>query len=432
MDLLSQENKNNNKSKKIVLLALIICIVLFVILLIIAMFSKEKKVETISLLIDGVEKDSTMIVDNNGIKYISLQDICTNFGYMYNRGEYLSYNEDKNECYIKDNTKIYGFKVDSNKMYKTEEDSNLNFQYFELKHSIYSDESKLYISLDDLASAINLIVIYNEPKKQYQIESLEYYKNTIEETIIKLGYSSIYNDKESLKSLAYDMVIVSKNNLYGVLDADLKEIIGIKYDKIQFDEYTQKFIVSSNGKYGVINNKGEREIDLNYDKIEIISYNPLLYLVQKNSNYSLANKVGNNLTEFKYKNIIALEYDSLIFIANTLDNKYVLINSYGTELTNVSYDRLGCPADSALGSENTLIIPEIYEGIGDTIVVGINNLYGLVSIKTGDIICECELKAIYKKIKENNESEYWVIKQDGSTTKLYDYILSKQTITIIQ
>ncbi len=109
MELLgyNEEDENDSKhkkSKKILLFSIIGCTILVVILLLLIAYIINLDSKKLKLYIDEKQTkiSSTLFkYDNKGnIEYISIKELAEMLGYSYLNGEYGSYTEDKNSCYI--------------------------------------------------------------------------------------------------------------------------------------------------------------------------------------------------------------------------------------------------------------------------------------------------------------------------------------------
>ena len=121
-------------------------------------FLEANKVTPEILKINGEQKEEVSdltIKDTNGNKYIALKDLAEFLGYEYDSSEYQKYGTDTTQCYIKNGNLISGFEIDSNKMYKYEEGTTLDYQYYTLKHNIITYNNRMYVALTDLQKALN-------------------------------------------------------------------------------------------------------------------------------------------------------------------------------------------------------------------------------------------------------------------------------------
>lgn len=377
MDLLNEnqyKKEQTPKSKKIVLIILILAIIatIFIVFALLYIRTQQKLPETLKINDKEVKMTETLIIETTeGNKYISLKEIAQLLGYEYYNNEYGESGENKEKGYIKSGTLITGFEKDTKKIYKYEEETNLDYQYYELKSNVIMYNNNLYISSADISQALN--VIYGENKSIISIQTIN---NKIDEYTQSLklkdnGYT-IAQDLNNQKAIIYGMLVVKKNDKWGVIDKNSNEIIGNKYSTIYFDEYNMNFIVSdSNGRYGILSNNGEIICALKYDGLEILNYENMLYKVKYNGKYGIM----------------------------SADTKL---------LTNIIYDDIGYPEDSNKKIKYTLIIPELIENVGEMMVVKQNNKYGLIDISTGEEVIGCDqLDKIYA-IEELGEISYKV------------------------
>ncbi len=384
MDLLQQEiNKNKDKkistSKKIVLVSLILCIVLLVLILLVMFLMSGEQTKNLSLTVNGsnIQITSNMfITDENGITYISLGQLSDLIGYNYLRGGYLEYIEDSTKCYLYNINQIIGFETNSDLIYKTSENSNLDYQYYKLKNKIISNNQVLYISLEDLSVGCNVIYSYSKDKNAIIIETTDNYIKNFNNSSIKLSIDDNFNNK---KAISYGMLIVSNDNQkLGIVDLNFNTVIGAKYSSIEFDEYTQNFIISDDGKYGVISTE-KLLIEPKYQELSIINYSPLLYKVK-------------------------------------LNNKYGILDENGDIVINNEYDQFG--SNNNIENNFTLIIKDIGEKKQTGIIAIKNGKYGLINIETGNPIVDCKADTIYY----NNEENTYYVQEDNKVFTLDEYI----------
>ena len=144
MDLLNQNQSYNSKPEKssgskMITALIIICVILLVIVLSLMFYLKSLQVPKRILDINGTQMEmaqGVMISDNSGNEYISLKDLSDAIGYKYNNGAFREYEEDKKKCYIDNNVEIIGFTVNSSKIYKTTENSEIDYEYYKLNHTL--------------------------------------------------------------------------------------------------------------------------------------------------------------------------------------------------------------------------------------------------------------------------------------------------------
>lgn len=389
MDLLQDNKKKPTKTpaQNFVLFLLIVSIILCIIIgIIMVILNAKGETKQYSLIINETSVDLNniqLITTENNTKYIPLKSICNILEYDYYNGEFKTTGEDKTKGYIDNNTNVIQFFADSKKIYKTSEKTNLDYEYYTLNHDIIFSNDNLYIALEDLDVALNLILNYSTEDNQTTIQTSEYWINQKSDTF-KESNITISNTIENMKALSYGYIIISKEEKYGVINLEGEELIGNKYNNILFSEYTGDFIVSdTSNKFGVISKDGVAKINLQYDSLEIINYEPLLYKVERLEKYGVLNKNGKIINEIKY-------------------------------------DSFGYPENRNKGINYTLVIPNLNENIPESIVVCANNKYGLLDLETGNEIISCDLDGIYSVSED--EKTYYIVETQNKKMFLENFI----------
>lgn len=397
MDLFEENKKENVKTpaQRLVSSLLIISIILCVIIgIIIAFIYLKGESKPYSILLNGISVEPTTLqltINEDGQRYISLKALCNELKYSYYNGEFRIPEEDKSKGYIDNGTNIIQFFENSEKIYKTSENFNTDYEYYKLDNKILKYGDNLYISLNDLDVALNLIYNYLEQNNQtiiYSPEQWIYEKST---SFSERGIT-VSNTPENKKALSYGYIVISKDNKYGVIALSGEELIGNKYAEIKFSEFTKDFIVcNTNNQFGIISKNGEAKINFQYDSLEILNYNPLLYKVKK------------------------------------LD-KYGVMKEDGTIVNEIVYDSIGYPQNKAREINYTLIIPNINENIPESIVVCSNGKYGLLDLQTGKEILKCNLDGIYSATEK--ETVYYIVENQKNKVFLENYINNLNRVTV--
>ena len=399
MDLLQENKKKNKKTtgQKVILALLIISVILSIIIVGIMIVTGNIGTQyKYSVAINGniVSAETIGLLQlEDGSKYVSIRLLSNQFNYDYFNGEYNIAGESKDKGYVNNGLNIVQFFADSNQIYKTAEDEVKDYEHYKLKNNIIKYNDALYLNIEDLTVAFNLIETYSEEKNQTIILTPEYWIEKNKENLNASGYT-ISELPENIKAISYGYVIVENNEKYGVINLSAEELIGNKYNSISFVEYTGQFIVSnSSDKFGIININGATEVALQYDSLEIINYNPLLYQIERVEEYGIMRENGEIINEIKYNS-------------------------------------LGYPEDKTNNIYYTLIIPKLNENIPQSIVVCDENLYGLVDLETGREIIPCTLKGIFLLIDVDRGIEYYVVQyENGDLNTLENYINSVNQIT---
>lgn len=401
MSLLDQEvKKQEPKGKKIVLLLLILSVFALIMVIVMMMALSGKQTQDLSISINETDikiDEGLLITDENGVKYISIQKIAKSIGYNYLTGEYRQYNEDitNTKCYLESVKQVIQFEAGNDKIYKIDTLSNLDYEEYELSNKVLKQNNLLYVALDDIELALNVIDSYSEKDNKILLKTIDVlhteYKKSLPANTNNafVGISDEFNNK---KAIAYNMLVVSnESSKWGVISStDFSTIIGNKYSSIEFIESAGVFIVSDNNKYGVINMQGKKIIDLNYDSINVINNNPLCYEV----------KVGENCA---------------------------IVNKLGSLITNNLYNSVGYTSQIAI-EESVLVIKELGAAKVNLLVVCKDGKYGLLNLEDGTSIGDCILDKIYSKT-ENSEKVYYIQLQ-GQEILLNKYIESINTTTI--
>ncbi len=399
MDLLNENQYKKTKTssgKKVVVLLIIISIIFIIVILGLMMYISANKEIKEKLFINDEQREianDIIINDTLGNQYIALKDFAELLGYEYENGEYRNDDVDTAKCYVKNNNLITGFELDTNKIYKFEEGTNLDFQYYTLNLNIILHNNKFYIALADLTRALNCSYFINE-NKEIRINSMENLANTYQEKLIESGYT-VAEDQNNRKSFAYGRIIANKNGIWSILNSELEDI-GLRYSSIYFDEQNDSYIVSNtSGKYGIITTSGGVKESLKYDGLEILNYENMLYKVKNNNKYGIMRSDEKGLTK----------------------------------LTEIVYDDIGYPEDSANKTLYTLIIPELDKNMKKTIVVKQNEKYGLVYLSSGEIFLPCDhLDKIY--LVNNLGEDKYMIEAQEQTMELLEYLTWRGTYVI--
>lgn len=294
---------------------------------------------------------------------------------------------------------------------------------------------------------ISIINIVKNSDKKVEINNYSYY------TAYENGkFGVINNNGETVIEPSYDEMIAIPNNskpificTYDVDDATGKyktkaineknEEILTGYDKIEaIDNFDSKqniwyednvLRVSKNGKYGIIDFDGQEILPCEYNEITALRGTTSNLIVKKDGNVGLVNEKGQTIINTEYKDILTLEegYKSE-YIVISKDNKYGLISTSGTILIEPTYEGIKYLGSSNLFAvkkgkkwqlmdteEKKIIIDGKYENIieakSDNIIVKKDGKYGIVT-KTN----EEKIEPQYEDLKYAF-SIYYIAKKDG-------------------
>ena len=129
-----------------------------------------------------------------------------------------------------------------------------------------------------------LITIPNKNKDVFLcVYDVDYTNNTYKTKALNSKNEEIYSQYENIEAIEnYDtnnnvsynsnVLKVQKNNKYGLINLEGKEILPCEYDEISAIIGNENSIkVSKDGKVGVVDNNGKKVIDIKYKNIEKLS-----------------------------------------------------------------------------------------------------------------------------------------------------------------
>ncbi len=433
----------------IIMLVLLLIISIGIVIGIYYLQSKEFKVS-----IDGKNRSNIgedVFVIQDGKVYVSIKDIAQYLNYTAYNGGYGGndkYSENTTSCYLQNTNETVTYSLNSTSIYKsiisekTSENSSQNaninslavansdFEYFTLSEPVKMINSKLYTTLEGIATGCNVYANYNEKNNAVVIYTLptiiSSYANTIQDMAIA-DEDAIFSNK---KAILYDLVVVkNENNKYGVVGTDGQEILGKKYAYIKFTEATQEFIVlTDEGKVGIISKDGTTRIKPDYDEIKLIDKESELYLVSNNKKYGVINRNDKKIIYLEYD---AIGIDSTKFESDNIKNQYILydncipvqkggkwglMDKNGATICDLQFDEIGCIVGTSNSkmANNLLLIPE-YEGI----VVGKDKLYGLIN-SSGQTLIPIAVSDMYSITNANEETYY--LTYEKNTMNVIDYL----------
>ncbi len=405
--LLDQEVKKQEqpKGKKIVLFLLIVSIILLMIIIAVMATLSGNETKSLTLSVNGLDVNITsdlLITDDNGNYYVSIQKISKSLGYDYLTGGYKEYTEDKtnSKCYLQSENQIIQFEADTNKIYKIEPNSVLDYEEYELNNNILKTNNLLYISLEDVNVGLDVIYSYSKENNKILFNTMdnitESYKTSLA-TQTDNQLSEISEDYNNEKALLYGMIVVAnENKKWGAIDGNFSTIIGNRYTSMEFNESAGVFIVSDDNKYGVISKEPNQRpiIDLNYEEIKILNNTPVFYQVK-------------------------------------LAGKYGVINGQGKAIINNDFDSMGYTSRSTT-EISTLVIKEYGNNKENLLVVCKNGKYGLVSLDDGRTVIECSLDKIYAKNEGGQKNYYIELQQQEVSLDRYIEFINTSTINVSQ
>lgn len=361
-----------------VLLMLIIFVALLIIAIIIILL--KVKMEAVILSVNNKvvnDYDTTKLVtDIDSVTYINIEEFSKLVRYEYHKGEYKSFSNEEDKCYVIGKEETATFYLNDNKVNKLPVDKQFEEKYREhlVQNSIKIKNGSMYAPIDAISIAFNVKVVIS--KNAVQINTLDNLVKLDNNNLVKWGYTDISEQSfENHKALLYDRLIVKKEDgLYKIINrTNTKEIVPDKYEEIEFVESAQQFLVTNIlGKVGIIDIDGKIEIEPIYDSLTILEDEEKLYIAQK-------------------------------------DTKYGIIKADNTEVVKFKYDSIGCDMTSVeLGGKTKVVTPVTTINECNGIVVKKNEKYGVIDIKE-NIIVPIEVDSIYSLKNENDKNEYFMI-----------------------
>ena len=225
------------------------------------------------------------------------------------------------------------------------------------------------------------------------------------------GYDTIeaIDNFDSKQNIWYEdnVLRVSKNGKYGLIDFDGKEILACEYDEITaLNGVQSNFLVKKDGKLGLVNEKGQTIINTEYSNILTLKegYKNEYIIVSDKNKYVLISTSDKVLIEPKYEMVKYLNSSSLYAIKEKGEWKVINVED-GSIVIDGGYD-------------------DITEAKGEELVVVKDGKYGVVDTnKKEKIPFEYEdLKyafSIYYIAKKDNK--YGIINSENEKIIDFEY-----------
>lgn len=458
MNLIDESYNTNRNNKKILLIcgigiAVLLVIIITLLVTVITMNSNNMK-----LIVDNKKYNySNYILNKDNVLYIGIEDLTKiiNNGYSYKSGNEDV--EDNNKCYITNAYESTFFEVDSNEIYKVQEDTN-EVEYYYLDNDIIKENNKIYIPLSGIKIAAN--VSYRVQNKTIIISSIAYIENVYNKpasTSFVPNSSVVWDVTYANKKMLKNNLVITKDNseklglgkISYVNDKKNKKtivkvtpIIDPKYYEIKYIEKFEQLIVTTENGTGIIqlteengNINVKTKIVPQYQSIKPI--NKDLYLVSDKNNNSSSDSTSGGAIKYGIVNeqgdtVLPIEYDKIGFDIskfnnNNLNSEFIIYDRYipvkkdglwgfinltGKVVIKLEYNDIGCVGTNS--SSNVFIIPEI-EGI----VVKKDGKYGIIS-NSGKVLLNNSASRIFKEY--SNGKEIYTMVKDNNKHNVIDYI----------
>ena len=463
-DRFLEEQAQAEKKKKIVLVLIGFCSILIVLLFILIVYIKYLDSLELKLFVNGEKKDisDNFLITQNNTEYVNIKEISSILDYNYTKGEYGVYNEDENSCYVNNDLEVAAMTADSEKFTKyidvkdetallTEEgpfgselqvkSENGKFNTFTIENPVISIKGELYMSLDMVRDVYNVSLDISE-ENRIKLTTLPELFKSAKEIATQLGYTGISGCYENIRSLPYNLIVVSKDDNFGVIDISQKgkEVLSIKYEDLEFIQNSKEFFMTAENTVGLLDCEGKTIIKpMEYDEISVLDEVTQLYLVKKSGKYGVLNRKGDIIVHVDYDriglkekeleafktNIEGIRNTDLLFeecIVVESDSKYGMFDITGKELLKTTYDTLGYTktSDDSSNEDSVLIIPE-ESGIKG-IVVCYEGVYGIYDVNVKKLIIPCACSKIYS-ITAAGKTTYYM-EFNGEQLDLNNYLVS--------
>ena len=421
---LYEEVDNKKKSKLPMIIGILLTVLIILIIVIIGTIIYLKQ-SVMQITVNGqnkneIEKLLYIPEDDNTKLYIPIRAIAKYLNYNDFRGDYKIKSEDSTKCYVKNENEIAMFTKDSDTLVKTRGDSD--YEYVKLEEKVLEKDGELYTTPSGIEKAFNTLFEYNANKKNINIYTMDYLnqvyasKLKIDGETVKL--SEEYSDQ---KAIFEGLIIVIKNNNYGVIDAESgNPILEFKYEDIKYLPATSDFLVKSNNKYGVIGKDTSIKVRTVYDEIKIMDNQNGLYLVKQNNLYGVIDTKGKTIISPEYKQI---GIDISKFTQNGIENQYVLLNKIipvknnqdlwgmfdikGQLVKDFIFTGIGCSSSNLSKIANAypaVVIPSY-----QVIIVEKDKHYNIITTSGEELIPTYVLETIYLKTNtETGENTFYM------------------------
>lgn len=421
---LYEEVDNKKKSKLPMIIGILLTALIILIIVIIGTIIYLKQ-SVMQIIVNGqnkneIEKLLYIPEDDNTKLYIPIRAIAKYLNYNDFRGDYKIKSEDSTKCYVKNENEIAMFTKDSDTLVKTRGDSD--YEYVKLEEKVLEKDGELYTTPSGIEKAFNTLFEYNANKKNINIYTMDYLnkmyasKLKIDGKTVKL--SEEYSDQ---KAIFEGLIIVIKNNIYGVVDVESgNPILEFKYEDIKYLPATSDFLVKSNNKYGVIGKDTSIKVRTVYDEIKIMDNQNELYLVKQNNLYGVIDTKGKTIISPEYKQI---GIDISKFTQNGIENQYVLLNKIipvknnqdlwgifdikGQLVKDFIFTGIGCSSSNLSKIANSypaVVIPSY-----QVIIVEKDKHYNIITTSGEELIPTYVLETIYLKTNtETGENTFYM------------------------
>ncbi len=303
-------------------------------------------------------------------------------------------------------------------VFKQREKVTKNYQYFALyaqnKWGVINQNGDEVI----IPSYQEMIIIPNEEKDVFVCTyDIDEQTGTYKTKAINSKNEEIFTAYEQVEAidnidknnnLWYEKNIlkVSKNGKYGLIDLNGKELLPIEYDEITvLDGMENSIIIKKDGKVGLVNDNGSILIEVNYKDIRALgeTYKDGYITIDDAGKYGVVSATKKQILENKYDEIMPVYLKDYYLIKE--GEKKEVIDSNGNVILDSGFD------DIKSATTNGVIFIK-------------NNLYGEISTSA-----EITLDAKYQDLKEvkdgiyiaKQNDKYGIIDNVGNEQLAFEY-----------
>lgn len=439
-DKFAQQQVQNEQRKKFVMVGIVLCAILAALLVILIIYIQYQDSLKLKVFLDGtqISFSGNMFKDVDGTKYVNVKEMSDLLNYTYTKGEYKKYNENDDSCYIKNNLEVVAITAEDEIFTKyiqvvegapeltpegpygiemRVESQNDESNTFVLEHPIKQIDGQLYIPFESLTDVYNVMVNTSE-KNRIRMYTLPSLFQTGLQIATQLEYSTISGVYENIRALAYGLVVVGNNGIFGVVDMNANEILSVKYENLEFLQNAQEFFIRAENTVGLLDKEGNTIIQpMDYDDMSILDQIEELYLVEKDHKYGVLNREGEVVLHVDYdriglKNIedfklTGLRNNFLLFdkcIVAEMDEGLGLYDLKGEELLKPVYQGFGYVSDVS-GEDSVLMVYK--EDVGmNGLVINFDGRYAIYDVDKKAIAIPAVYTKIYSVTKGGKTTYY--------------------------
>lgn len=428
MNLLDEDFSDNKEDKTKKTIRIVIISIVSVLIAIIGIVAYLIYLDSTQLKVylNGQQSEDVknmLVFENDGTIYVPVRAISSYLGYNCYNGEYNNKSESTSKSYVECEGEVANLTLNSNKIYKLNlQNQNDGYTYVYMDKPVIARSGELFITTDGMQKVFNTTFYYDTEQNMISIYTSAFLVEQYNVTVLDYGYTQLSENFENNKAVVKNMLVVTNDENYGVINAeDGTEILECKYDDIVYQESTGDFIVSSGGQYGIIGADKKTKVDIKYDSIQLMDYDAELYLVERDNKYGVIDFNGN--TKIYVEND-EIGIDISRFEENDLKTGYILVDNLipvmkgdkwglfdknGEQVVDFEYDSFGYIASDNRDAVNLLVIPNY-----NVIVACIEDKYTLLN-SSGEQPFGAFVDDIYMKIN-GGEKSYEMIAND----KTYD------------